>query len=402
MSEEQFNPEEEYKKDPIEFEIFPIGKKKKFGTLRALKNFVNEEYSFWFEVTNNNRSNQTVSNLSHSWGVFLNYLTEMMATQSKQIFDKNFAQFRYNNGNHILISKLSPEGQLISENVRNDISYCGSVYNYCAKKQIASNVMYSQFKGAADAYILDRNRNKKNKDDEYSTKSLEILEKSNLKLLDIDEQKDQYEEKINQHINNIESNFDEWNSKYESNFSELNDKFNSNEKDYKERITELETLYKEKLRLSAPAEYWTDLKKKYNKRGYWWIIGSAIWAVFFIVFLVIVFYNFPDWLKGEFKTSHVKGILIFSVIVSTAGYLLILFVKFATSSFHLAADATEREQLTHVYLAMLKDKNIEESERELVLQAIFSRAETGLIKGDGLPKMPTSAVLMELIKKIGK
>ncbi len=59
------------------------------------------------------------------------------------------------------------------------------------------------------------------------------------------------------------------------------------------------------------------------------------------------------------------------------------------SSFHLQRDAEEREQLTHVYLALTHEKDeLDVEARNIILQALFSRADTGLLGGDSGPTMP--------------
>ena len=58
------------------------------------------------------------------------------------------------------------------------------------------------------------------------------------------------------------------------------------------------------------------------------------------------------------------------------------------SSFHLARDAEEREKLTVFYLSLIKDTTITQEDRSLILQSLFSRAETGMLKDDGNPTMP--------------
>jgi hypothetical protein len=84
-----------------------------------------------------------------------------------------------------------------------------------------------------------------------------------------------------------------------------------------------------------------------------------------------------------------RGALLTLVVLSVGAYFVALFVRLATSAQHLARDAKERLQLTHVYLALMKEGAIEPKERDIVLQAIFSRADTGLLKGDSSPTMPT-------------
>ena len=87
------------------------------------------------------------------------------------------------------------------------------------------------------------------------------------------------------------------------------------------------------------------------------------------------------------------------MIVSVAVYIIRLFVKLALSSYHLARDAKEREQLTYVYLALNKEKAIATEERNIVLQSIFSRADTGLLKGDSSPTIP-DGVVSQILKNI--
>jgi hypothetical protein len=58
------------------------------------------------------------------------------------------------------------------------------------------------------------------------------------------------------------------------------------------------------------------------------------------------------------------------------------------SSLHLSRDAKEREQLTYFYLALIQENAVTDAERELVLRSLFSRSNTGLVKGDDAPEIP--------------
>jgi hypothetical protein len=62
------------------------------------------------------------------------------------------------------------------------------------------------------------------------------------------------------------------------------------------------------------------------------------------------------------------------------------------SSYHLARDAEERHTLTFFYLALLKDTEVKDEDRNLILQSLFSRVETGLLKDDSSPTMPSDAI----------
>ena len=51
-------------------------------------------------------------------------------------------------------------------------------------------------------------------------------------------------------------------------------------------------------------------------------------------------------------------------------------------------------------LALIKNESIDIEDRQIVLQALFSRAETGLLKDDGSPTMPN--YFSGLINAIGR
>lgn len=68
------------------------------------------------------------------------------------------------------------------------------------------------------------------------------------------------------------------------------------------------------------------------------------------------------------------------------------------SSYHLARDAEERHTLTFFYLALLKDTDVSEENKKLILQSLFSRTDTGLLKDDSGPTMPSNDILSKLIK----
>ena len=55
----------------------------------------------------------------------------------------------------------------------------------------------------------------------------------------------------------------------------------------------------------------------------------------------------------------------------------------------------EREQLTMVYLALLEGDAMTKEDRELILQSLFSRVDTGLLGDDGAPTMPGIGSILE-------
>ncbi|CAM3545405.1 DUF6161 domain-containing protein [Flavobacterium gelidilacus] len=284
------------------------------------------------------------------------------------------------------------------------------------------NKKSTYFNGALD-YITDANLNYRN-DHDYFTGLLlayefknqaesEIPKRRNSEKLSLSQLKTKYneyiveaEQQLNSNLSDAkdnltnhfetvdklkaekDKNFEDWFSGVQSGF----DTFFTSSSD---SIKENEDLYREKLRLEAPAKYWKDraieLKKEGNKYLNWLIRTSVIAAVLLFTLLMLLgttYFEttFNDNIKG------IKWSIILITIVSLLAFTIKILSKMTFSSFHLSRDAEEREQLTHFYLALKKDTTIEPEERQLILQSLFSRADTGLLKEDSSPTMPTSII----------
>lgn len=172
-------------------------------------------------------------------------------------------------------------------------------------------------------------------------------------------------------------------------FQSLAEQTDAQNKKALSRLADLEALYEEKLKLEAPAEYWAEMEKNYAKSGMRWLEASVVVSI--LIILLLFFFGFsllPSDLGLEENWTYIfKLSAMFAVITSVAVYVLRLFVKMATSSFHLSRDAKERNRLSYFYLALIEKKAITDKERAIVLNSLFSRADTGLLKGDSSPVM---------------
>ena len=160
----------------------------------------------------------------------------------------------------------------------------------------------------------------------------------------------------------------------------------------------LENTYEEKLKLAEPAKYWQTMSDNYNKNGKNWLVVTSIGSFIGITILafLMVFTNAFD---GEDTVQAVRNMAILSVIITAVMYVIRTFVKVAMSSFHLARDAKEREQLAYFYLSLSNNNLIDKNERELVLSALFSRSDTGLLKGDSSRELPSATKITGNIVK---
>lgn len=229
-------------------------------------------------------------------------------------------------------------------------------------------------------------------------------EKSSIGRLrnDIRSQLSESETQLSEHLKSANNEFesyiqqiDELKTEKETNFEEW---FDGSKKEFtefdtasKEKIADLEHTYEELLRLKKPAEYWNQRALKLNKEGWkaiYWLVGLVAFAC---VTLYLLLWLTPDgmllsFIKGQ--ASAIKWSIVYVTFISFLAYGIRALNKVAFSSFHLSRDAEEREQLTYVYLSLIKDSAVDEKDKTLIMQSLFSRAETGLLKGDSGPAMP--------------
>lgn len=170
-----------------------------------------------------------------------------------------------------------------------------------------------------------------------------------------------------------------------------------------QKIGTLENTYEEIIRLKKPADYWkeraTDLKKEGDKFFRWLLIavGIAIVTLYSLLWLT------PEGMQKTFfnedKSLAIRWSIIYITFISFLFFAIKAIMKSMFSAYHLSRDAEERHRLTYVYLAMIKDSAIEKEDRHLVMQSLFSRADTGLLKEDSSPSMPGAAGVIDIVKK---
>lgn len=193
-----------------------------------------------------------------------------------------------------------------------------------------------------------------------------------------------YAEAIDSFKNEKELLFTEW-------FDISKNDFKIFDTESKDKIINLEKAYQELLSLKKPAEYWQLRATKLKKEGWsaiYWLIGLIIFAC---ISLYLLLWLTPEGMLLSFIKGHASAIkwsIIYVTFIAFLTYGIRALNKIAFSSFHLARDAEEREQLTFVYLALIKDGSVDEKDRSLIMQSLFSRADTGLLKEDSSPTMP--------------
>jgi hypothetical protein len=224
--------------------------------------------------------------------------------------------------------------------------------------------------------------------DEVQNNHLNNLEEENTKTLAFSKAIDTLKEEK-------ESLFDQWYKTSRTEFDYLS-------KDIDSRKKELEKTYSEIFFLKEPAKYWKDRADELSIDGKKYLSYLYILISIGAISLFILLWQIPDGMlldifKGE--ASAIKWTLVYVTFISFLAFGIKTLSKLTYSTYHLKRDAEERHQLTYLYLSLVNEKKIEDNERHLVLQSLFSRADTGLLKEDSSPTMPG---LVDTVFKSGK
>lgn len=283
----------------------------------------------------------------------------------------------------------------------NEPEYFNGAVNYFLSGNIGNTGI--ELKGFIKAYEFDNADNsillKKKESEKRSFSSIKTqLRRSQTQLQEeLDEifknEKERFE-KFNQSIEVIKDNtftdFDSW-------FQETKQSANKLFEDTNKQAEDLIKAFKEHTRLKEPAKYWAERGEELNKEGWLaikWLsglVGFGCVTLYFLLWLT------PEGMLISFvegEAAALKWSIVYITFISFLAVGIRSLNKVAFSSFHLARDAQERHQLTHVYLALVaeKDVDIKDEDRQLILQSLFSRSETGLLRQDSSPSMPNNVV----------
>lgn len=168
----------------------------------------------------------------------------------------------------------------------------------------------------------------------------------------------------------------------------------------KQRLAALERTYEAHLALSAPVRYW-QRKARTHSKSLKWMIGTTLGAALLFVagISLEVRYLMPTIDGKSWPQPWKLGLVLLSLTMVI--WLLRLLVKVTLSQLHLKTDAEERMVFANAYLALLKrDKAIDPTDREMILQTLFRPSATGIVD-DGGPATPIEIITRAISGKAG-
>lgn len=271
--------------------------------------------------------------------------------------------------------------------------------NYVVNNKVAMNQNDSNaFKGAMLGY-------------EFSNQASEITKRRNGEKTSLGHLRNAFADSKNElftEVSELKDNFQQWEAGTKAEARKIhrvskklnariirkqNKSFDDHLHTWAGTISELEKTYEEKLRLKKPAEYWKTAAEKYRTQGF---VAAIFLGVVCFIALMIGIDFFKGWLTAQelkLKLNTLQGAILFGSIAAIFTFVVRVLAKVTFSSFHLMRDAEEREQLTYLYLSLTHEAEIDKESRDIVLQALFSRSETGLLSQEQGPKMPMAEMI---------
>lgn len=160
---------------------------------------------------------------------------------------------------------------------------------------------------------------------------------------------------------------------------------------HKTEMIQIAKSHNEQLEFEVPLRTWVKASEGYNKEGVVFLRLLIGLTVFSCLALVVILLQTPDTVllmfSGADKSAAIRWSFTFFILIGFLAYTLRAVVRAMFSSFHLARDADERALLTKYYLGLIRKGALEPNDRAIIMQSLFSRSDTGLLKDDGSPTM---------------
>jgi Family of unknown function (DUF6161) len=169
-------------------------------------------------------------------------------------------------------------------------------------------------------------------------------------------------------------------------------------------IRAVEAAYVEAMRLQAPVKYWSDKAKDHKTRENWAIGRLALFFPLAFFALGLAFLDSSTYLLEHTSkpgsTTPVAlyviitgGLAVLSTMLFWIGRLL---TKLYLSEHHLRNDADERAIMTQTYLALTRDAAASDTDRNIILSALFRSTPDGIVKDDGPADFSIQSLLSRL------
>ncbi|HFU4463129.1 TPA: DUF6161 domain-containing protein [Streptococcus suis] len=181
---------------------------------------------------------------------------------------------------------------------------------------------------------------------------------------------------------------------------EFQDSIDNWQEEKQNRLKELEETYNAKLSLEAPEQLWNDRAVEHQKRAQNWTIVLIVATILLILSSAILVLAVYDYSKNVTKAiPFISESFILITVISFFIYIIRILIKIVMSNHHLATEYKQKAAMTRFYQSLIYSGiDIDKDERLIIINSLFSKVETGLVKTDN--SGDTDTILAILSKNI--
>ena len=384
----------------IEFDDY-----KEFFTFEELERIIKSNYDYWNSIYESSPTNfkSTWKSLNDKFNTVKNYIFELKELNIDNINNQIYYTLSTNRETReqdkivYILSVSSPIDKdthfynirrfvsFYLEQSKNNLDDAIKAYIHLSKNKDSIGYYFSsssQYMFYPALYLLRKNLS--NIKDNVSDFETSIVTPISSKLKDISKDADEQFREITSFIedkhNQIQVQYDE----KVSEFAEFQKSIDDWQKEKQTKIKDLQETYENKLALEAPERLWKKRSKEHQLLAKKWtrfLIHAVIALIFALVGLVVVIHTYLNSIQSELPFISESFILI--SVISFFIYIVRILIKIVMSNHHLATEYKQKAALTRFYQSLTKaGTDISKEERLIIINSLFSKVETGLVKTD--------------------
>lgn len=385
----------------IEFDDY-----KEFFTFEELERIIKSNYDYWNSIYESSPTNfkSTWKSLNDKFNTVKNYIFGLKELNIDSISNQIYYTLSTNRETreqdkmvYILsisspidkdseIRKIKSFVSFYIQQSQNNLDEAIKNFIYLSKNTNSIGSYFSnpyEYKFYPALYLLRKNFS--NIEENVSDFETNIVAPLASKLKDISDDSDKQYKEITSFTedkhNEIQEQFDEKVSELAA-FKKSLDNW-QNEKFVKIKV--LEDTYENKLSLEAPEKLWNNRAEEHIKQARNWaifLVFTVVALIFALGKLVLVIHDYSlNTIKNEIPFISESFILI--SVISFFIYIIRILIKIVLSNHHLATEYKQKAALTRFYQSLTKaGTDISKEERLIIINSLFSKVETGLVKTD--------------------
>lgn len=384
----------------IEFDDY-----KEFFTFEELERIIKSNYDYWNSIYESSPTNfkSTWKSLNDKFNTVKNYIFELKELNIDNINNQIYYTLSTNRETReqdkivYILSVSSPIDKdthfynirrfvsFYLEQSKNNLDDAIKAYIHLSKNKDSIGYYFSsssQYMFYPALYLLRKNLS--NIKDNVSDFETSIVTPISSKLKDISKDADEQFREITSFIedkhNQIQVQYDE----KVSELAEFQKSIDDWQKEKQTKIKDLQETYENKLALEAPERLWKKRSKEHQLLAKKWtrfLIHAVIALIFSLVGLVVVIHSYLNSIQSELPFISESFILI--LVISFFIYIVRILIKIVMSNHHLATEYKQKAALTRFYQSLTKaGTDISKEERLIIINSLFSKVETGLVKTD--------------------